>query len=150
MVRIIRGVVWIIFWAMALFLPGMSWVWGGRGVFSPSAAVYAMRLPMWLVVSFGISQSWLGYTRFAAAEWPVRLLRIAISVAGLAVAIFVLQAGDLLVAGPNWDPTQAKSLATMNQMVAGVLVLGCVSFVLLCVHEFRQSMRRLSKDRQTA
>ena len=33
-VQITGGVVWIIFWAMALFLPEMYWVWGGRGVFS--------------------------------------------------------------------------------------------------------------------
>jgi hypothetical protein len=63
------GVVWIIFWAMALFLPEMYWVWGGRGVFNASEAVYAMRLPMWLLVLGGISQSWLNFTRFAAAEW---------------------------------------------------------------------------------
>jgi hypothetical protein len=44
-VQIISGVVWITFWALALFLPAMSRVWGGRDVFSPSETVYAMRLP---------------------------------------------------------------------------------------------------------
>jgi hypothetical protein len=133
-----------------MFVPGLFWVWGGRGVFSPSEALYAMRLPLWLIAVFGMFQSWLGYMRFTAAEWPVRFVRIALSVAALALWIFGLHSGDLLVAGPNWDPSQAKSLATMNQMVAGVMVLGCVYSVLACAHELRQSMRRLSRDRQTA
>jgi len=153
MVRIIRGVVWLIFWAMALFLPGMSWVWGGRGVFSPSDAVYAMRLPMWLLALGGISQSWLNYTRFAASEWRV-FLRVAVNVAGIVLVISVLRAGDLLVAGPNWVPAESKSLATLNQMVGGVLVLACIFAGLLCVHELRrfirQSGRRLGRDRQMA
>jgi hypothetical protein len=152
-VQIIGQVVWLIFWAMALFLPGMSWVWGGRGVFSPSEAVYATRPLLWLLALFGISQSWLGYTRFAAAEWRP-FLRIAISVAGIALAIFLLREGDLLVAGPNWDPTQAKPLATLNQMIGGVLVLACILTGLLCVHEVRRftqkSRRGLGGDRQTA
>ena len=153
MVQIIRGAVWIIFWALALFLPGMAWVWGGRGVFSPSEAVYAMRLPLWLLALFGISQTWLGYTRFAVAEWRP-FLRIAISVAGIALGIFLLREGDLLVAGPNWDSTQAKSLATLNQMAGGVLVLACIFLGLLCVHELRRYMRktarRSSGNHQTA
>ena len=152
-VQITGGVVWIIFWAMALFLPEMYWVWGGRGVFNASEAVYAMRLPIWLLALGGISQSWLNYTRFAAADWRP-FLRIAVSVAGIALAFFLLRAGDLLVAGPNWDPTQAKPLATLNQMVGGVLVLACIVAGLLCVHELRgfirKSGRRLGRDRQTA
>jgi hypothetical protein len=148
-VQMIGGVAWLIFLAMALFVPGLFWVWGGRGVFSPSEAVYAMRLPVWLLALFGISQSWLNHTRFAAAEWR-RFLRIAVVVAGLVLALFLLRGGDLLVAGPNWDPTQGKSLATLNQMVAGVLVLGCVFSGLLCLHELRRSVRRLGRDRQTA
>jgi hypothetical protein len=151
--QMIRGVVWIIFWAMALFLPGMFWVWGGRGIFSPSDAVYAMRLPMWLLVLGGISQSWLNYTRFAAAEWRA-FLRVAVNVAGIVMAIFVLRAGDLLVAGPKWDPTQAKSLATLNQMVGGVLMLACIFGGLMCVHELRRLIRKtgqpMGRDRQTA
>jgi len=152
-VQVIRGVGWLIFWAMALFLPGMSWVWGGRGVFSPSDAVYAMRLPMWLLVLAGISQSWLNYTRFAAAEWRA-FLRVGVSVAGIVLAISVLRAGDLLVAGPKWVPAESKSLATLNQMVGGVLVLACILTGLLCVHELRRfirkSGRRLGRNHQTA
>jgi hypothetical protein len=149
MVQMIGGIVWLIFWAMALFSPDVFWVWGGRGVFSPSEAVYAMRLPLWLLALFGISQSWLHYTRVAAAEWR-RFLRIAVNIAGLVLAIFLLRGGDLLVAGPNWDPTQGKSLATLNQMVAGSLVLACIFSGLLCVHELRRFVRRLGRDRQTA
>ena len=118
----------------------MFWVWGGRGIFSPSETVYAMRLPVWLLAFFVISQSWLKYTRFAAAEWR-RFLVTVISLAGLALAIYLLRAGDLLVAGPNWDSTQAKSLATMNQMVGGVLVLACIFSGLLCLHELRRFIR---------
>jgi hypothetical protein len=153
MVQIGGGVVWLIFWAMALFWPAMSWVWGGRGVFSPSDAVYAMRLPMWLLALSGISQLWLDHTRFATAGWRA-FLRIAVSVAGIVLAIFLLRGGDLLVAGPNWDPTQAKPLATLNQMMAGSLVLGCIFWGLLCVHELRcfirKTGRRVGSDRQTA
>jgi hypothetical protein len=148
-VQMTSGVVWLIFFGMALFVPGLFWVWGGRGVFSPSEAVYAMRLPMWLLAVFGVSLSWLGYTRFATAEWR-RFLLTAVVAAGLALALFLLRGGDLLVAGPNWGPTQAKSLATLNQMISGVLVLACVFAGLLCLHELRRSVRRLGRDRQTA
>ena len=151
--QIIRGVVSLIFWAIALFLPGMWWVWGGRGVFSPSDAVYAMRLPMWLLALAGVSQSWLNYTRFAASEWRA-FLRVAVSVAGIVLAISLLRAGDLLVAGPKWDPTQAKPLATLNQMAGGVLVLACIFAGLLCVQELRRflrkSGRRLGRNHQNA
>jgi hypothetical protein len=146
-VQMMSGVAWLIFFAVALFVPQFFWVWGGRGVFSPSEALYAMRLPMWLLAVFGISLSWLGYTRFAAAR---RFLFVAVSVAGSTLAIFLLQSGNLLVAGPNWAPTQAKSLATLNQMLAGVLVLGCICSGLMCLHELRGAVRRLSRHRQTA
>ncbi len=153
MVQIIGQVVWLIFFAMALFVPAMSWVWGGRGVFSMSDAVYAMRLPMWLLAFFAISQMWLNHTRFASAEWRP-FLRIAVNVAGIALAIFMLRAGDLLVAGPKWDPRQAKALATLNQMVGGVLVLACIFAGLACVHELRSFIRktgrRVGGGRQTA
>ncbi len=153
MAQIVGQVVWLTFWAMALFWPAMSWVWGGRGVFSPSETVYATRLPMWLLAFFGISQLWLSHTRFAEAKWRP-FLRVAISVAGIALAIFLLHGGDLLVAGPKWDPTQAKSLATLNQMVGGVLVLACIFWGLLCVLELRRFIRktgrRLDGERQTA
>ncbi len=136
-VQMIGGVVWLIFWAMALFLPAMYWIWGGRGVFSPSDAVYAMRLPMWLLALGGISQSWLTATRFAASEWR-SALRLGVGVAGIVLAIYVLRAGDLLVAGPRFVTSQIKPLATMNQMAGGVLVLACIATGLMCVHEVRR------------
>jgi hypothetical protein len=140
MVQVIGGAVWLVFWAMALFLPAMSWVWGGRGVFSPSDAVYAMRLPMWLLALSGLSEMWLKHTRFAAARWRP-FLRVAVNIAGIILAVSLLRAGNLLVAGPNWDPTQAKPLATLNQMAAGVLVLVCIAGGLRCVHELRRSLQ---------
>jgi hypothetical protein len=148
-VHVIGGVVWLAFWALALFVPEFFWVWGGRGVFSPSDAAYALRLPLWLLAAFWISQSWLNHTRFATAEWR-RFLLTAVVAAGLMLALFLLRGGDLLVAGPNWDPTQAKSLATLNQMISGVLVLASVFSGLLCLHELRRSVRRLGSDRRTA
>jgi hypothetical protein len=144
MVQIGGGIAWLIFWALALFWHPMSWVWGGRGVFSPSEIVYAMRLPMWLLALVGISQLWLVHTRFATAAWRP-FLRIAISVAGLALAIVLLRGGVLLVAGPNWDPTQAKPLATLNQMVGGVLVLACIAASIQCVHELRRFIRKSAR-----
>jgi hypothetical protein len=146
--QIIGGVVWLIFWALALFVPQLFWVWGGRGVFSPSETVYAMRPALWLFAFFWTSVSWLSY-RFATAEWR-RTLRTASVVAGLVLALFLLRGGDLLVAGPNWEPTQARSLATLNQMAAGVLVLACIFSGLLCLHEMRRYARRLGKHRHTA
>lgn len=143
--EIIGGIVWLVYFAMALFLPWMFWVWGGRGIFSPSAAVYAMRLPMWPLVFFWISQSWLNHTRFATAEWRP-FLRIALTIAGVALAIFLLREGNLLVAGPKWNPTQAKPLATLNQMVAGVLVLACILAGLGCVHELRRFIRKSGRS----
>jgi hypothetical protein len=142
--QMIGGAVLLIFFAAALFVPEFFWVWGGRGVFSPSEAVYAMRLPVWLLVAFVVSQSWLTYTRFATAEWR-RFLRIASSLAGMALVIFLLRQGDLLVAGPNWNLTQAKPLATLNQMLGGLLVLGCLGWVLLCAHELRRLLPRARK-----
>jgi hypothetical protein len=148
-VQIIGGVVWLIFWAVALFVPQFFWVWGGRGIFSPSETVYAMRPALWLLAFLWISVSRLSYTRFAAAEWR-RLLRTAVVVAGMALALFLLRGGDLLVAGQNWNPTQAKSLATLNQMVAGALVLLSIFSALVFVQELRRFARRVGKDRQTA
>ncbi len=153
MFQIVGGVVWLIFFALALFSPWMFWVWGGSGVFSPSDAVYAMRLPLWLLALAGISQSWLTYTRFAASEWRA-FLRIALNVAGIILVISMLRAGDLLVAGPKWVPAEARPLATMNQMTGGVLVLACILAGLMCVHEvrrfIRKSGRRLDGNHQTA
>lgn len=146
-VRIVSQVAWLIFWAMALFLPAMWWVWGGRGVFGVSDAVYAMRLPMLLLIAGGFAQSWLGYTRFAASGWRA-LLRVTLYLAGIGEVFFVLHAGNLLAAGPKWDPTQAKSLATLNQMVGGVSVLACIFAFLLCVHELRAFRRRSGPPRR--
>jgi hypothetical protein len=152
-VQIVGGVVFLIFFGMALFSPWMFWVWGGRGVFSPSAALYAMRLLWWLLALFGVSESWLNFTRFAASEWRP-FLRIAVSLVGIALAIFLVRRGDLLVAGPNWNPAQAKSLATMNQGLAGFLVLACIVSVLGCLRELRRSRRATARplggDGQTA
>jgi hypothetical protein len=118
-------------------------------VFSPSETVYAMRPALWLLAFFWIFVSRLSHTRFATAEWRRFLLTVVVA-AGLVLALFLLRGGDLLVAGPNWAPTQAKSLATLNQMAAGGLVLACVFSGLLCLHELRRSVRRLGRDRQTA
>lgn len=153
MVRVAHGALWIVFLALMLFVPGMAWLWGGRGVFSPSDTVYAMRLPIWLLALCGSALSWIGYTRFAAAEWRT-LLRIAVNVAGIALSISVLRAGNLLVAGPNWDSSQAKPLATLNQMTEGILVVACIIAALQCVRELHRFVRksggRTSRDRQTA
>ena len=150
-IQIIHGVVWIVFWSAALFLPQFSWVWGGRGVFSPSETVYALRPLFWLLISFGISQSWLTHTRFAAAPWRP-FLRLALNLAGIAVAIFLLRQGDLLVAGPCWDPTQAKPLASLNLLVAAAIALASAFSALRCLHDLRgypgRSNHRL--DHQTA
>ena len=66
MAQIVGGVVWLVFWALALFVPRFFWVWGGRGVFSPSETVYAMRPALWLLAFFWISVSWLS----SASPWP--------------------------------------------------------------------------------
>jgi hypothetical protein len=142
LVRVTGGIVWLTFFALALYSPWFFWVWGGRGVFGPSEALYAMRFPLWLLALFGISQSWLTYTRFATARWR-QFLRAGVIVAGVVLAIFLLRTGDLLVAGPNWDPTQGKSLATLNQMFAGVLVLACIIFGLGCLRELFRVVRHL-------
>ena len=134
---------WLIFWTLALYSPGFFWVWGGRGVFSPSEALYAMRFPLWLLVFIGISQSWLGYTRFATGKWR-RILRLGVVAAGVALAIFLLQNGNLLVEGPKWDPTQTKSLATLNQMIGGVLLLACILAGLAFLGKFIRIIRRSS------
>ena len=141
MFHITSGIAWLIFWALALFSPWFFWVWGGRGVFSPSETLYAMRFPLWLLAFVGISQSWMGYTRFAACKWR-RILHFGVITAGVALAIFLLSSGDLLVAGPKWDITQAKSLATLNQMLAGVLALACIITCLAFLQKFIRAVRR--------
>src|SRR5262245_41761484 len=101
MVQIVGGIAWLIFWALELYSPWFFWVWGGRGIFSPSEALYAMRFPLWLLAFFWISQSWLGYTRFAAGMWR-RRLRIGVVGAGFVLAIVLLSTGHFLFTGPTW------------------------------------------------
>jgi hypothetical protein len=147
--QIIGGIVWLVFWGLALYAPWFFWVWGGRGVFSPSDDLYAMRLPLWLLAFFVIAPSWLRYTRFAASRW-LQVLRIGVVAAGVALAIFLLETGDLLIAGPNWDSTQAKSLAILNQMLAGVLALACILAGLAVLRRFISVIRRWSSHVGTA
>ena len=148
-VQIISGIAWLIFWALALYSPWFFWVWGGRGIFSPSEALHAMRFPLWLLAFFAISQSWLGYTRFAAGKLR-RAMILGVVGAGVALSVFLLQTGDLLVAGPKWDPSQAKSLATLNQMFSGVLALVCVLAGLALLLKFIRVIRRWSNHTRTA
>src|SRR5688572_7978189 len=149
MVQSIGGIAWLIFWALALYSPWFFWVWGARGIFGPSETLSAMRFPLWLFAFFAISQSWVGYTRFAAGKWR-RVLHLGLVVAGVALAVFLLLSGDLLVPGPNWEPTQAKSLATLNQMIAGVLLLACIVVGLAAVGKIIRMVRRGSGHTRTA
>jgi hypothetical protein len=148
-VHILGGMALILFWGMAMSLPALYWVWGGRGVFSASAELYEMRLPLWLLTMFAISQTWLKYTRFAAAEWR-RFLRIATNVAAVVIVVLLLRTGDLLVPGPNWDPSEGKSLTTLNQMLSGSLVLVCIWSALGSVAELRRTVRGPGGHCQTA
>lgn len=140
---VIGGIVWLVFLALALYAPWFFWVWGGRGVFSPSDALYATRFPLWLLAFFAISQSWLRYTRFAASSWR-QILRIGVVVAGVALAVFLLGTGDLLIAGPKWDRTQARPLATLNQMLGGVVTLASILAGLILLREVVRIVRRRS------
>jgi hypothetical protein len=149
MVHIIGGIAWLLFLALALYSPWFFWVWGARGTFSPSDALHALRFPLWLLAFAGISQSWLGHTRFAARRWR-QVLRIGVVMAGIALAVFLLTTGDLLIAGPKWDPTRARSLATLNQMIAGVLVLACILAGLAFLQTFSRIIRRSNGHSPTA
>jgi hypothetical protein len=144
--QFIGEVAWLIFLALALYSPSFFWVWGGRGVFSPSETLYAMRFALWLLAFLVISQSWLRNTRFAAARWR-QFLRMVLVVSGVALAIFLLWTGDLLVPGPKWDPTQARSLATLNQMIAGVMALACLLTGLAFLRTLIGLIRRWSHPR---
>ncbi|MEP7353438.1 MAG: hypothetical protein ABI824_09440 [Acidobacteriota bacterium] len=135
--RMIGGVVWLIFLCTPLTALFSPWFWGGKGVFVPSAALYAMRMPFFLLAVLWISQSWLNFTRFAAAEWRP-FLRIALNLGGLAWAAFLLRSGDLLVPGPNWNPAHGPSLDSVNRMFAGFLVISCISSTLQLVFELRR------------
>jgi hypothetical protein len=100
-----------------------------------------MRLPFLLLATFWISLSWLQFTRFATAEWR-RFLYIALIVAGWVMTFLLLRGGSLLVAGPRWEPSQTKPLATLNQMTAGVLVLACVFSGFVVLQELRRFIRK--------
>jgi hypothetical protein len=145
-VQVIGGIAWLTFAALALYSPWFFWFWGGRGVFSPSEALYTMRIPLWLLAFFAISQSWLGYTRFAAGKWR-GVLRLGLAAAGARLAIFLRGTGDLLVAGPIWNPARAHSLATLNQMIAAVLVLGSIVAGLALLQTFIRVVRCWSNPR---
>ena len=88
-------------------------------------------------------------TRFAAARWR-QALRIGLVVSGVALAIFLLGTGDLLVPGPKWDPTQAKPLATLNQMIAGVMAVACLLIGLAFLRTLIGLIRRWSGHTPTA
>jgi hypothetical protein len=148
-VHIVGGIAWLVFFALALYSPWFFWVWGGRGVFRPSDTLYAMRFALWLLVLFALVQSWLGYTRFADAGWR-RVLRIGVVAAGVALALFLLRSGNLLVAGPMWDSTQARPLATLNQMIAGCLATACLFAGLGAVRTFVHTFRRAGSHPRTA
>ena len=138
MVQIIGGVVWLIFLGYGVVRTRVLLGLGRKGRFQPvrdrlrdaPGLVAAGRCSGFLSRGLAIRAS---PRPSGGGSWAPR-----VSVAGLVLAIFLLRGGDLLVAGPNWDPTQAKSLATLNQMVAGVLVLACIFAGLVCVHELRR------------
>jgi hypothetical protein len=130
----------LFFFAMALFWPAMFWVWDRRGIFSPSATVYAMRLPLLLLALLWISQIWLNYSRFAKAEWRP-FLRIAVNIAGLVFALVLVFPGDLLAAGPNMNSAQGAALASLNRFFAVVLWVSCISSGLQCMRELRDVRR---------
>ena len=66
-----------VFCGMALFLPAMSWVWGGQRRFRPVCGrLRDARCHCSCWHCSGLRNSWLNYTRFAAAEWrPVLRIR---------------------------------------------------------------------------
>jgi hypothetical protein len=63
---------------------------------------------------------------------------------------FLLRTGDLLVAGPSWQPAMGERLITLNRMLSGTLVLICIVVALLCVYDLRRFWRRFSGHDQTA
>jgi hypothetical protein len=141
-VRIMSGVASLFFLVMALFWPAMFWVWNQRGTFSPSATVFAMRLPFLLLALLWISQILLNYTRLAEAEWR-SFLRIAINIAGLVFALVLLCQGDLLLAGPNMNPGQGASLVALNRFFATLMLVSCISSGLQCWRELRRFTRAI-------
>lgn len=146
LVQIVGDAAVLAFLAMALFYRPLYWLWGGGHHIDLSPVGSAIRVPLLLVIAFAVSQSWLKYTRFASASWR-RFLRVAVYLAGLALAVYLVRAGDVLVPSANWDAARyAASLATLNRMISGTSVLACVVLSLCCVHELRRSMKRLASD----
>jgi hypothetical protein len=151
-VQITGGVVWIIFGAMALFLPEMYWVWGGRGVFSvrgrlrdaaAHVAAGAGRNLSVVVELYALRRS-----RVAAVS-ANRRERRGNSAGGLPAARrrFTCSRSEL---GSHTGQVAGDSESDGR----GVLVLACIVAGLLCGHELRgfirKSGRRLGRDRQAA
>ncbi len=130
----------LVFLTLLLYTPWLSWVWGARGMFSPSETLYAMRLPILALAACWTAISWFAHSHFVSAHWR-RNAYSALIAAGLVLAIYLLRSGDLLVPGPEWTSGQAKSLATLNRMAAGTLVLACVVAGLVCLQEVRRLIR---------
>ncbi|HTB19854.1 MAG TPA: hypothetical protein VK708_17150 [Bryobacteraceae bacterium] len=141
MVQIIAGAILLALWTLLVTRPRLMLL-GSSSVFEISSGWYGMRLPLWLMALAGLAMACLNITRFRLAEW-LPLVRIGINLAGLAVCISLLRAGDLLVAGANWDPSRwAQVLTTVNFVIACVLAGVCVLYVLIFLHELRIYARR--------
>ncbi len=138
MVHIAGGIVWLVFWALALFV---TWVLLGLGrqgrvqsvrcrVRDAAALMAAGRVRHFSVVA---ELHALRHGRVAAVS-AHRGGRRGNGARGL-------PATPRRLIGPQ-VPTgilpMARSLATLNQMAAGVLVLACVFAGLLCLHEVRR------------
>jgi hypothetical protein len=148
LVQIMGDVALLAFLALALFYRPLFWLWGGGHHVDLSPAGSAIRVPLLLVAAFAVSQSWLKYTRFASALWR-RFLRLAVYLAGLALAVYLVRAGDVLVPSGNWGtPGYSASLTTLNRMISGTSVLATLLLLLGCVYELRRSMRRLGSHSQ--
>ena len=140
-VQIAVGTVALVLWAMALYSP-RTILLGGNDVFDLSPAWYAMRLPMLLLAAIGIARACLKLTRFASAEW-LPLVRIGINISSVALLIFLLRAGDLLVPGTHYDAARfGVALGIVNQVVFWTLVGVSVLSALMCLHEFNRYVRR--------
>lgn len=140
-VQIVAGAVALVLWTFALYSP-RTILLGGNDVFDLSPAWYAMRLPMLLLAAFGIARACMKLTRFASAEW-LPLVRIGINISGVALLIFLLRAGDLLVPGTHWDAARfGVALGIVNQIVYWTLLCVCLFSALMCLHELRGYLRR--------
>jgi hypothetical protein len=126
--------------AVMLYAPRLVF-WGEAGAFSLSPAWYAARLPLWLLAFIGMSQSGLSLTRFASAGWRP-FARICVNLAGLALIVFLLRAGDPLVPGTNWDPSRyGDSLTILNRIVSGSSLLAILLSVITFMSDLREYVR---------